>query len=357
MQKANAPLLRKVNQSRIRQALWKLREATKYQLAQETGLSQMTVNNVLAGLQENGEAEEEGRMPSEGGRPSTLYRYRGSYGHALALYSFQDRGRSLVRLHVIDLLGNCVYQDNAWFNLLQPDSFGKMLEKAFQAVAGIRLIGFGLPGEAVGEEITLCDHKTLLGTELLQGCRKKYGVPAVFYNDINATVYGYYRRLFGEGNCSYPVSGIYFPRNFPPGMGLIINGSPYLGHCSFAGEIGSLPFGTDWFALDYEDRDQVRSAVGDLLAIVCSVAAPGRCALYGDFFIPEDREPILERARTRLGGGYEVFAEILSSPEKDYELGIEELLLRALRRQLFGDPTDWAREAAGKAGNKEKIGC
>ena len=105
MQKANAPLLRKVNQSRIRQALWKLREATKYQLAQETGLSQMTVNNVLAGLQENGEAEEEGRMPSEGGRPSTLYRYRGSYGHALALYSFQDRGRSLVRLHVIDLLG------------------------------------------------------------------------------------------------------------------------------------------------------------------------------------------------------------------------------------------------------------
>ena len=116
-------------------------------------------------------------MPSEGGRPSTLYRYRGSYGHALALYSFQDRGRSLVRLHVIDLLGNCVYQDNAWFNLLQPDSFGKMLEKAFQAVAGIRLIGFGLPGEAVGEEITLCDHKTLLGTELLQGCRKKYGCP------------------------------------------------------------------------------------------------------------------------------------------------------------------------------------
>ena len=98
---------------------------------------------------------------------------------------------------MIDLLGNCVYQDNAWFNLLQPDSFGKMLEKAFQAVAGIRLIGFGLPGEAVGEEITLCDHKTLLGTELLQGCRKKYGVPAVFYNDINATVYGYYRRLFG----------------------------------------------------------------------------------------------------------------------------------------------------------------
>ena len=80
------------------------------------------------------------------------------------------------------------------------------------------------------------------------------------------------------------------------------------------------------------------------------------CALWG-FFIPEDREPILERARTRLGGGYEVFAEILSSPEKDYELGIEELLLRALRRQLFGDPTDWAREAAGKAGNKEKIGC
>ena len=38
-----------------------------------------------------------------------------------------------------------------------------------------------------------------------------------------------------------------------------------------------------------EDRDQVRSAVGDLLAIVCSVAAPGRCALYGDCLLYTSR--------------------------------------------------------------------
>ncbi len=118
-------------------------------------------------------------------------------------------------------------------------------------------------------------------------------------------------------------------------MGLIVNGSPYLGLLQLCRRDRISAFWHRLVCVDYEDRDQVRSAVGDLLAIVCSVAAPGRCALYGDFFIPEDREPILERARTRLGGGYEVFAEILSSPEKDYELGIEELLLRALRRQLF----------------------
>lgn len=357
MQNANTPLLRKVNQGRVREALWKLREATKQQLAQETGLSQMTVSSVLSGFQENGEAEEVGMIPSGGGRPSVLYRYRGSYGNALALYSFQDRGQSLVKLGVVDLLGNCVYQDSAWFHALRPESFGQMLEKAFKAVDSIRLIGFGLPGEAVGEEITLCDHEALLGTELLEGSRKKYGVPAAFYNDINATVYGYYRRIFGEENCPYPVSGLYFPRNFPPGMGLVVNGAPYLGHCSFAGEIGTLPFDTDWFTLDYGDRDQVRSAVGDLLAIVCGVAAPGRCVLYGDFLVPEDKEPILERARARLGGGYEFSTEILSSPEKDYELGMEELLLCALRCQLFGKPADWPQEAAGKIENKEKILC
>lgn len=79
MKAANTMQVRQHNKTVIRQAMLCLRQATRPQLAQKTGLSQVTVSAVLAELMEKGEVESCGSVPSEGGRPSACYRYRGEH--------------------------------------------------------------------------------------------------------------------------------------------------------------------------------------------------------------------------------------------------------------------------------------
>ena len=61
--------VRQHNKTVIRQAMLCLRQATRPQLAQKTGLSQVTVSAVLAELMEKGEVESCGSVPSEEGAP------------------------------------------------------------------------------------------------------------------------------------------------------------------------------------------------------------------------------------------------------------------------------------------------
>lgn len=65
MKAANTMQVRQHNKTVIRQAMLCLRQATRPQLAQKTGLSQVTVSAVLAELMEKGEVESCGSVPSE----------------------------------------------------------------------------------------------------------------------------------------------------------------------------------------------------------------------------------------------------------------------------------------------------
>ena len=214
MKAANTMQVRQHNKTVIRQAMLCLRQATRPQLAQKTGLSQVTVSAVLAELMEKGEVENCGSVPSEGGRPSACYRYRGERHNAGVLYTYQMEGRTLVQLEVFDLFGDRVDRASRFLGDLRPESFDALLDAAFQETPGIRTLALGVPGQVEGEKILFCDHRALAGDSLSRRWKGRYHVPVLLENDINAAVLGYVQGLPGE--VAGLTAGIYFPGRFGP---------------------------------------------------------------------------------------------------------------------------------------------
>ncbi|WP_312644693.1 ROK family protein [Hydrogenoanaerobacterium sp.] len=336
MKTANVLLVKEINQHLIRKQLLSLKAATKQQLAQLTGLSLMTVNSIITEMLERREVFEGNMIPSNGGRPSAEYCYNGGYGHAVILYAHQKNNQNFICMRVLDLLGSCRYSEEQYFDTVLCDGFDEMMERAFAMVGNIGVIGFGLPGEEDDSSITISDYPDLIGKDFIQRYRERYKVPVVFVNDINAAVFGYYQRSSERNGTNGTVAGLYFPRLYRPGMGLIIDGSIYHGSQHFAGEIGYLPFGVEWDRFDYENKAALYGSVAHLLAIVCCTVAPEKLILYGDFFTEEDAPCIKTKTEKRLHGGFSVHIETSTSFETDYEYGLATVVLEALYTALFG---------------------
>ena len=55
-----------------------------------------------------------------------------------------------------------------------PESFDSALDVVFAAFGNIGLIAFGLPGEAIGNEVIINDFKGLEGRVFLPRLRERY---------------------------------------------------------------------------------------------------------------------------------------------------------------------------------------
>ena len=96
-----------------------------------------------------------GSVPSEGGRPSACYRYRGERHNAGVLYTYQMEGRTLVQLEVFDLFGDRADRASQFVGDLRPgELFDALLDAAFQETPGIRTLALGVPGQVEGERFS-----------------------------------------------------------------------------------------------------------------------------------------------------------------------------------------------------------
>lgn len=336
MKPANTLLIKKINLDLVRNQLLSLRAATKQQLAKQTGLSLMTVNSMIAEMTASGEVVEGNIIPSNGGRPSAEFRYNGEFSHAVIFFAYQKGNRNFICMHVINMFGNCVYAEEKYMDTVLCDSFDEMIEHAFASVTKIAIIGFGLPGEEDKGIVTINDYSQLIGEGFIKRCREKYKVPVLFVNDVNASVLGYYKKNYKYQPLTGALAGLYFPRLYYPGMGLVIGGKLHCGKQSFAGELGHLPLGIEWNHLDYENKPAVYDAVSHLLSIVSCTVAPEKMVLYGDFFSDGDAACIKKRTEELLRGDFTVNLAIESDPGNDYEYGLTALILDNLHDNLFG---------------------
>lgn len=324
---ANNQLVKELNKSAIRKALRNLQTSTKPQLARESGLSVVTVNALLQELEDAGEVYEDGMAPSGGGRPSVQYSYNHTFRYAAVVYGFQQQDQNCVRVAVVDLAGDSVWVQKKFLREITVESFCPALDQAFRRYPKISLLAFGLPGEEVDGEIILNDYRNLIGKKFMAYYRERYRVPVIFENDINAMAYGHYHRM---GKRDQNVVGIYFPRLYPPGAGLILDGNIYYGNHHFAGEMMCLPLSYRWEELDYDNQDQLFLQMRQVLSIFCSTVAPARIVLFGDFF----SEKLLERLGCFLRDQFRQYltVELESSGDmiKDYEYGMVKLALEYL---------------------------
>ena len=328
---ADEKLMKELNKRQLRRILRQCKEATKPELADRTGLSVVTINSLLEDLLKTGEVVQSGLAPSGGGRPSTRYQYRPDYRYAVLLYGHQSEGRNLMHLAVVNLMGECVWRKEEYFDEILVESFEAVLDDVIGRFPEIGLLAFGLPGEVVDDVVTIHDYQALVGPEFMAHYKERYHLPVVFENDINAMTYGACR----EGDVEKAtVAGIYLPRIYPPGAGLVIQGKIYYGTSHCAGELAGLPVPVSWDSLDYGRENDVLENLKLLTAVYGFTVAPETLIFYGDFFTEELQEQLRAYSGKLLEGKFHmdlIFAENL---ERDYEEGMKRLALEALWEEM-----------------------
>ena len=235
--------LRNHNLQKIRNALRSLRQATKPQLAEHTGLSVMTVNTLVKILQEQGEVELLADfLPSaseEGGRPARQYQYLADRLLALVMCFYEEAGENRMEASVENLLGDVVFSEKISCSEVSMDFLKETIRRYQGKYPKLALVMMGLPGVEVDGAMAVIDYPALKGLRLREVLGEAVGLPIYLVNDINAAVSGYGMCL-GQAARQETVVGIYWPRNYPPGAGILLNGELYKGRDGLAGEISYL---------------------------------------------------------------------------------------------------------------------
>ncbi len=272
-----------MKQSNAQTVLWTLcscKTSTIKDMAQRTGLSFATVGNILNGFVESGEVIPGEMYSATGGRPSQAYTFNAEYAHVLALSARVRVGKNVITACVGNLYGETVWQTEQYFDSIRLAGFETMTDSSLGAYPTISIVSFSLPGVERDGVILTNDYTELEGISFTEHFQRKYRLPVIIENDVNAAVFGYGRSLEAVS----VIVGIYFPRYFGPGAGIMIDGKILKGSGGYAGEVVLLPLGIDWLSINYENPQEAGSAISGLISIFCGIVNPDHVVLYGDFF-------------------------------------------------------------------------
>lgn len=327
MSTVNTNLQKEINLNKLRNAFKLKKIASKPQLAEQTGLSVVTINSLVSILVENGEVIEDVIMPSNGGRPATSYKFNNEFSLALVIYMYEQNSKDTVFICVSDLYGEIVDKIEKKMTEIKKDSFDSLIEKMLLKYPNIKVISFGMPGEEVNGRLLISDYKELKDQYFTTYIKEKFNLPVLFENDINAAIEGYC--CSHGGTKSQCVIGIYFPSKYPPGAGIYINGGIYKGRNGLAGEIKYLPLGVDWENFSFDKVQMKEIILKTLLAFSC-MYNPDIIVLYGD----EISDNIISEFKGKCSSEIEkiMIPEIIISKElnHDFEIGIKQIALNYL---------------------------
>jgi len=182
-----------------------------------------------------------------------------------------------------------------------------------------------LPGVAQDDEIVTCDLEELLDGQVLRRMHRQFGMDVLFENDVNGAVFGH-AFAQDEGVCA----GVYFPKNYCPGAGVVVDGEILYGKGHFAGEVSYMDAEDAWLSLDYEDESAAAEKISRLLVVYACTVAPAKMVLYGDFFTPEMERRICENFALRMRGRFSMEISFRKTMTQDMELGAKKLGLRRM---------------------------
>jgi len=314
----------------LRRVLVSMHRATRAQLAEATGLSAMTVGKLLAVMQERGEVYQKDTLRLSGGRPCVIAQYNGDFLHFAVVSVEQREGKSAFTLSIYNLFGEPVLSEELLMEQVCPDSFDAFFEQAQVQGYRLALCVFVLPGVADGESIVLCDLNALVGDVFLPRLKERFGLEILFENDVNGAVLGH---AFDVGKDDACV-GIYFPRTYCPGAGVVIGDRILHGNRHFAGEISCIQGEETWLALDYTDEQCVIDMIGQSLVMYACTIAPHSVVLYGDFFTPDIEHGLHRYLHMRLKGRFDMEIFCRSSMAADMERGAVKLGLKRMHKIL-----------------------
>lgn len=231
------------NRSLVLQALYRDGRRSRADLARETGLTRVTVSDLVAELIADGLLVELGqREETRPGKPATLLDLdRGAFTIVgLDLSEHETFSGALLDLDGTLLHGDEIALDGATgvAALEKVEALAaRLLEHATAPVLGI---GVGSPG-VVDPEGTVQSAPNLgwTGLPLQTILAARFGVPVLVANDANVAVLA--EHSFGGADSDAMLIKI----GHGVGAGLLLGGTPFHGGRSAAGEIGHVVVGTD----------------------------------------------------------------------------------------------------------------
>lgn len=314
------------NRALVLQTLHGFGPQSRADLARSTGLTRVTVSDLVAELMADGLVVELGHRESTGrGKPAILLEIdRGAFqiiGLDLSAYSVfrgavLDLGGRLLSRSEVALTGSVGDEATAKVIALVETLIG-------QATAPILGIGVGSPGVVDGGGMVLgasnlgWDHEELRKT--LSG---RFSLPAVVVNDANAAVLA--EHSFGDAVGDMMLVKV----GHGVGAGLLLGGVQFFGGHFAAGEIGHVVVGTDG----------LRCSCGKSGCLETWLATPRLDAALGAATTSAAREAVLREAGTRLALALAPIVSVLD---------LAEIVLSGPAEYLAGTLTDAAVETLG----------
>jgi len=274
-------IIRKDNRKKVRLAFSSSDHLSASQIQKATSLSIVTVNAVINDMIKDKEIliSNEGTQ-SPVGRPAAIYEYNKLFICGCILYAYEKESYFVVKTVVTNSFGNYIYEKEEHINEVNDSILVNILESLSKTYPTIRVLTLGFPGFEHNKVIHSSDFIKNIEEGFVEKIEKHFGLKVVYVNEINAATYGYYK---SESLSTENIVGLFFPKHFPPGSGIIIGGNIYTGAMNFAGEVCHIRASIPWNKLYKSSYQEIITQIGELLSVIICVLAPDTIVLYSEY--------------------------------------------------------------------------
>jgi predicted NBD/HSP70 family sugar kinase len=321
------------NRSLVLQTLYLAGERSRADIARETGLTRVTVSDLVAELIAEGLVLEMGqREDARPGKPATLLELN---GQAFQIIGIDLSEFAIFRGAVLDLRGQIISRAEIPLeSSTGADAAAKVVALVERLVAAATLpilgVGVGSPGiVGLGGVVLTAPNLGWVDEPLQDELAERFGLPVLVANDANAAALA--EHSFGGADSDMILIKI----GHGVGAGLLLDGSPLYGGRFAAGEIGHVVVGTDGGA---------ECVCGKNGCLETWLATPRLDAALAAAATSDDRIKILTEAGQRLGialapvvGALDLAEVVLSGPTELLDGVLGTAVIETLRARTMAE--------------------
>ncbi|WP_394552888.1 ROK family transcriptional regulator [Agromyces sp. MMS24-JH15] len=323
------------NRSLVLQTLYRSTGLSRADVARETGLTRVTVSDLVAELIADRLVIELGqREDARPGKPATLIGFDRAAFQILAMDLSDD---VVFRGAVLDLGGEIIARSEVPLaGATGAEAVARVIElaDAVAAMATTDVLGIGIGSPGIVDAAGVVRTAPNLGWSDvdLQGLlSERFGLPVLVANDANAAVYA--EHAFGDADGDIMLVKV----GHGVGAGLLLGGRAVFGSASAAGEIGHVVVGTDGGPL---------CACGKHGCLEAWLAAPRLAARLAGVSDDAERDLTLREAGRRLGiilapvvGALDLHDIVLSGPTELLDGPLAAAAIETIRTRTMAEFT------------------
>lgn len=322
------------NRSLVLQTLYRAGKQSRADIARETGLTRVTISDLVAELMlenliiEIGQRDEAKRP----GKPATLLDLNRS---AFQIIGIDLSEYAVFRGAVLDLDGQILHRAELKVaGVTGADATARVVELAESLIAKATLpilgVGVGSPGVVDLAGVVLsAPNLGWHGEPLQETLAERFSVPVVVANDANAAALA--EHSFGGADSDMMLIKV----GHGVGAGLLLDGTPLFGSRFAAGEIGHVVVGTDGGA---------ECACGKHGCLETWLATPRLDAALAAATSEDQKQTILREAGQRLGialapvvGALNLAEVVLSGPTQLLDGTLAGATIETLRNRTMAE--------------------